>query len=59
MELLEGGERPGAIDGGGTSVHQERDADRLGSFLRSRAVLDRGMGMRGNAPVAFLADSDR
>src|ERR1039458_3328489 len=59
VELLESRERPGAVDGGGTTVHEEGDADRLGGFLRASAVLDRCVGVRGDAPVAFLADGDR
>src|SRR5215472_15982059 len=58
VELLESGERPGAVDGGGPSVHQEGDADRLGGFPRAGAMLNRGVGVRGDAPVAFLADGD-
>src|SRR5271165_6203017 len=38
VELLESRERPGAVDGGGTPVHEESDADRLGCFLRAGAV---------------------
>src|ERR1019366_7916329 len=59
VEFLESRERPGAVDGGGTTVHEEGDADRLGGFLRASAVLDRCVGVRGDAPVAFLADGDR
>lgn len=59
VELLESLERPGAVDGGGPAVHEERDADRLGGFLRAGAMLNRRVRVRGDAPVAFLADSDR
>ncbi len=31
---------------------------RLGGFRGARAVLDRRVGVRGDAPVAFLADGD-
>jgi hypothetical protein len=58
VELLESRERPGAVDGGRTPVHDEGDADRLGGFPGARAVLDRRVGVRGDAPVAFLADGD-
>jgi hypothetical protein len=58
VELAERCEGPSAVDGGRAAVHQEGDADSLGGFLRRRAVLDGGVGVGGDAAVAFLADRD-
>src|SRR6516225_6028938 len=58
VELAEGREGPRAVDRGRAAVHQERDPDRLGGFLRGGAALDRGVGMGGDTAIAFLADRD-
>jgi len=58
VEFAERREGPRAVDGGRTAVHHERDADRLSGLLRGCAVPYGGVGVGGDAAVAFLADRD-
>ena len=53
-ELLVSGERPPPVDGGGTAVHEQRDAEGLGDLLRRRAEPGRPLSVVGDAAVALL-----
>src|SRR5579859_6586778 len=59
VELAERREGSRAVDRGRATVHQEGNADRLGGLWRGGAMLDGGVGVGGDAAVAFLADRDR
>jgi hypothetical protein len=58
VELLERGERARTVHGGRAAVHQEGDADRLRRLRWRGAVQYRGVRVRGDAAVSFLADRD-
>jgi hypothetical protein len=56
VKLQECSESARSIDSRGASGHEDRDPDRFRCFLRASSVAHRGVGMRGDASIAALAD---